>query len=292
MAIFVNTWVEWDKNGKLKHNNWGDELNFFFLQEIFKENFIENTRKDVINYSLIGSVVSDWYTNDNTIVWGAGGQVERNVYKKKPLKVYAVRGPITRKILLKNKIKCPKVYGDPALLLPYYYYPKVKKKYKIGLIPHCSSTYSDVVKRLCKDKRIHLIKMRDYENWTDIIDNVLSCDYIISESLHGLIIAEAYGIPNLWIDISINGAFDTKFHDFFQSIKCDREKALRIHHLCGVDDIIKKLSNYKRGVLPDLKLLVNNCPIKIKDKEFLYRVKHNKVNKTEVKRKKNVRKRS
>ncbi|MFQ8823549.1 MAG: polysaccharide pyruvyl transferase family protein [[Ruminococcus] lactaris] len=43
--------------------------------------------------------------------------------------------------------------------------------------------------------------MSKYENWTDIIDLICSCKMVLSESLHGLIVAESYSIPSVWVEI-------------------------------------------------------------------------------------------
>jgi len=56
---------------------------------------------------------------------------------------------------------------------------------------------SEIVKKFSKDKRIHLIKLRGYQHWLNIIDEILACKYVVPESLHGLIVSESYGIPNL-----------------------------------------------------------------------------------------------
>lgn len=61
-----------------------------------------------------------------------------------------------------------------------------------------------------------MIKMEGYKNWLEVLDQICSCEYIASSSLHGLIMSEAYDIPNLWIELSgklMGGHF--KFHDFF-----------------------------------------------------------------------------
>lgn len=52
--------------------------------------------------------------------------------------------------------------------------------------------------------------------WTEVVDAIRSSDVVLSSSLHGLIVAEAYGIPASWIRISDRlqgGSF--KFNDYY-----------------------------------------------------------------------------
>lgn len=278
--IKINTWTKRDDKGKLKNKNWGDELNFYFLSNLFNKKLVDYYKgAKNENYSFIGSIISDNFLDNNTIIWGSGVQVKTDM-KAKPKKVCAVRGPLTRKFLKEKGIDCPEIYGDPSLLLPYYYYPELPKKYEIGFIPHWSSIDSLQAKRFAKDKRVHLIKLKDYKNWLNVIDEILSCKYIVSESLHGLIMAEAYNIPNLWVDITLKNMYDIKYHDFFLSIGLDRQKPYKVDSKFTVETALKYLKEYKKGVMPDLKKLVEVCPIEIKNKEFLERVKNNKIVKT------------
>jgi hypothetical protein len=54
-----------------------------------------------------------------------------------------------------------------------------------------------------------------------VVKAISECKLILSQSLHGLIVADALGIPNVWIEPSskmIGGEF--KFHDYFSTIEC------------------------------------------------------------------------
>ena len=278
--IKINTWTQRDNNGKLINNNWGDDINFYFLQKLFDKKLVDYQETGRENYTFIGSILTSNFIDSNSIVWGAGIQIPNTKWDESPKKVCAVRGPLTREFLLKKGIECPEIYGDPSLLLPYYYYPIVEKKYKIGLIPHWSSLNSSIVKSFSQKKGVHVIKMSGYNNWLQVIDEILSCDYIISESLHGIIMAEAYGVPNLWVDITLKNIFDIKFHDFFQSIGLDRNKAVKMDKFFTIEKAMKYLQEYKAGTMVDLNALVDACPIEITNKEFLDRVKNNKIVKT------------
>lgn len=260
----VNSWVKFNKNETLFSNNWGDDINFTFLSSIFDADLCYNDSGDTEeNYCLIGSILDNRYVNKNSVIWGSGTQDASIKLTTKPKKVLAVRGPLTRKYLISQGIDCPEIYGDPSVLLPYFYKPEMKKKYKIGLIPHWESLGSPIVKEMCEDSRVHLIKMKGYNYWTDVIDEILSCEYIVSESLHGLIVAETYGIPNLWCNITLN-KYNVKFHDYFQSIGVDRKNPFHIKGGVVVEDLLEALQYYKKGEKIDVEKLMSVCPFKLK----------------------------
>jgi pyruvyltransferase len=132
----------------------------------------------------------------------------------------AVRGPMTRACILENNpgLNVPEIYGDPALLLPFIYIPeKIEKKYKIGIIPH----YAD--KKFMEDHQSGIDRFEGNNividiqgGWKDVIEKVLQCEIIMSSSLHGIIVAEAYGIPAIWAQWTkniIGGQW--KFQDYF-----------------------------------------------------------------------------
>lgn len=143
-------------------------------------------------------------------VWGSGAMRIGDKYNPRAI-FHAVRGPITRQELKKQNISCPEVYGDPALLLPLFYQPSHEKKHALGIIPH----YVD--KNFVKNEG-HIIDVltSDIEGF---INQVASCEKIISSSLHGVIVAHAYGVPVAWVQYSDKLTGDgTKFADYAESV--------------------------------------------------------------------------
>lgn len=270
----INAFVSYDESGNVKSENWGDDLNYYFLREICSQPVLMYNalslayRLELKNYLVIGSTI-DMLCKKNTEVWGAGIIYGEKQLTIKPGKVYAVRGPLTRKVLLQNHVPCPEVYGDPALLVARYYKPSIKKKYKYGIISHVSRLNllrKMVVSGKCLEDfpDILLIDFSKYAQWTDIVDQILSCENILSSSLHGLILSEAYRIPNVWLEFGeslIGGHF--KFHDFFLSINRDRKHPFVIaDNEIILKDIDEELNLWKPGTI-DLNPLIEACPFKL-----------------------------
>lgn len=266
--------------GRIRHANWGDDLNLFFLPSISKDKILPGAflvkcwgvplpwLRKYVKYKCIGSVF-DTIFEDNTIVWGAGMIAKDKFPHVRPLKILAVRGPLTYQRLQENGISCPKVFGDPALLLPYYYKPHVlEKKYRMGIIPHYTDLNKVEVKKMLDYKDVLLINVFNYEKWTTVIDQISSCEMIVSSSLHGLIVSEAYGINNLWVEFGgpiigdVSKRF--KFHDFFLSIGLDRQIPYTITTLTTIEDLIKELKKYQRVPGLSIKPLVSACPFQLK----------------------------
>ena len=265
--IIVNACLFYDV-GRVMPRNWGDDINYFLLKKLFRRNIVcydyssmsHRMRKD--NYLMIGSTLT-LLCNSESIVWGAGVIEPSAELPQRPKKILAVRGPLTREYLIEHGIQCPEIYGDPALLAPYVYSPKIEKKYKLGIIPHYSDYDSPVLDTLRKDPRVLFIKMEGYNKWTDVIDQILSCEQIASSSLHGIILSEAYRIPNLWIEVKGNllgGHF--KFHDFFKSINKDRDKPYIINGNTTYGSLLETMNSWQPGNI-DLTPLINAAPFKI-----------------------------
>lgn len=239
--------------------NFGDILNPYLAEKLIKKeiNWIDPKYYEKENYLLIGSILSD--TNQNSIVWGSGFISENSFCKEVPKKVLAVRGPKSREKLLEQGISCPEVYGDPALLLPKFYNPKnILKKYEIGIIPHYVDKNHVFLSKMKNNmKKINIIDIQN-NNVENFIDEVLKCKLIISSSLHGIIVADAYNIPSYWIRFSediVGGNF--KFLDYFESVKRNDKNPILINESTNIEELEKYFNKYKIDI--DLnKLFISN----------------------------------
>jgi pyruvyltransferase len=94
----------------------------------------------------------------------------------------------------------------------------------IGLIPHYVDKDNNNYKLLkCNlENEGYIVKFIDIEvsdNYEKLIDNINSCKYIISSSLHGVIMGIIYKKKTIFLEFSDKVVGSTfKFQDFFQSL--------------------------------------------------------------------------
>ena len=254
--------------GRVLNRNWGDDINYYFLSLLFRKSIIAydyssiSHRLEKNNYMMIGSSIT-LLCNRKTVIWGSGVIDPEAELPARPKKVLAVRGPLTRQYLIDRGVECPAIYGDPALLLPYVYVPKVSKKYKLGIVPHYSDFDSVALNNLRKRNDVLMIRMEGYNQWTDVIDQINSCECIISSSLHGLIVAEAYGVPSQWISVDgklLGGNY--KFLDFYASIGKEHVAPIKVNETTELDYLCEKAFEWKKGHL-NLEPMVKACPFKM-----------------------------
>ncbi len=239
------------------NRNFGDLLTPYLIYKISGKNAFLCSRKCLKDYYVItGSILGS--TNSNAVVWGAG-ILRLNQKIKKPKRILAVRGPLTRERFLYLGYACPEVYGDPALLLPRFYKPKVKKKYILGIIPH----YVDYsrIKKLLNPEEVLVINLLDPVE--KVIDNILSCWQTISSSLHGLITSQAYNIPSVWAEFSNKVVGDgTKFKDYFLSVGIEPYEPYNfLEEIPSTKELIKIASYRKDKIKLDLNKLMRACPL-------------------------------
>ena len=182
-----------------KHGAHGKSMNVFWWKD--QSNFGDALADNIVTwltgqrptwsdrsskYLTIGSIIHFALPGDS--IWGSG-LLTADAPPIARCRVLAVRGPLTRQAL---KVECP--MGEPGLLVPLVYPDaRPRKPADIGLVPHHSEL--PLVKR-------HLagFKIIDVTQPPKIVvESILGCKRVLSSSLHGLVVADAYQIPSIYV---------------------------------------------------------------------------------------------
>lgn len=189
----------------------------------------------------IGSIIS--WADKHSIVWGAGFMNDDEVFKGG--EVRAVRGPLTSEKLAKAGYPKCEVFGDPALLLPLWITPVLRKMHKISIIPHWKEV--DYFKAKY-GRAYHIIDLRT-KDIKSVVDQITASEFVLSTSLHGIIVPHAYDIPALWIK---KGYIDTdgfKFKDYFRSVDIPYYDGFsNLEELLKGEEAILELFESNRGI--------------------------------------------
>ena len=245
---------------KYKINNVGDKLTPYLYKKMTGKSptYIDIIRGGDSEHVVgVGSILH--YANKNSIIWGSGF-IDKDSKVPRVKKVLSVRGPLTRNKLISNNIDCPDIYGDPGLLVSMFYTPTIERKYIYGYIPHYVDKNNDVLLKLINNTKDYTIIDIEDENIENFIDRINECEYIISSSLHGVILSDAYNIPNVAIKVSNNVVGNGfKFYDYFDSVKRGRDNYIIVDDCLSDDEIDIKLFNYKRPIINKDKI-IDVCP--------------------------------
>lgn len=232
--------------------NWGDCVNQYIIAKMagVELDQVVNDSDSDQTLKAIGSILHrDLKSGD--VLWGTGSIHNSDLPKDLNLNIRAVRGPLTRDLIIKNGYYCPEVYGDPALLMPDFYNPEVEKTNKVGIIPHVTEIDRPEVKSILE--RHPTLKLIDIRlGHEEFIDELKSVEYVLSSSLHGLIAADAYRIPNAKIDIPGPGykGDNWKYYDYFASVGRFVTMGHRINMTTNLQDLTDAAHwNFKFGRL-------------------------------------------
>ncbi len=191
--------------------NVGDSFNPWLIEKLTGSPAVRaNPAQDVLLAA--GSIAR--LSKAGSYVWGSGFMSRKDIVPA-GVSWKAVRGPVSRAMVLDSGQDCPAVFGDPALLTPLIYHPKQLGGCGVGLILHYSH-----LKFLRPGDILVISPLRCGEGGAkSFIDEICRHDYIFSTSLHGLIFANAYGIPARWCKFNgkskrLSGD-DMKFADYF-----------------------------------------------------------------------------
>jgi hypothetical protein len=199
--------------------NVGDQVNIDLIDWLFGRKAILSSQDE--NHLLaIGSLMG--VANAHSQIWGTGVLHPSFPVNNIPAKhVHALRGKLSWQALRDKGIHVGDVpLGDPAFLVSRSFgKQQIPKRYRLGVAAHYVDRSHPWAQEILADPDVADLNV--HADPSDFLQMTVECEAVVSSSLHGLIFAEALGIPNLWIKLSdkvLGEGF--KFRDWFSLADC------------------------------------------------------------------------
>ncbi|PSF04846.1 hypothetical protein C7H09_17630 [Marinobacter fuscus] len=200
--------------------NFGDDINPFLLGKLFDESIIDS--KDVCLIG-IGTIINDRELSrvdcyPRKVVFSSGvgyGSLDSSRFDD-TWDFACVRGPLSAKALdLPEEL----AISDAGLLIPELLAisnEKVDKRYPVTFIPHVESDLSsgNGLQDLCKSLGIKYLSPRVESK--EFVVEVIRSSKVITEAMHGAIIADAVRVP--WVPVKFLVHEPFKWKDWCASV--------------------------------------------------------------------------
>jgi len=171
-------------------SNVGDRITSFLIEQLTGRPGVWARPQPEKQLVGCGSILN--HAMAKNIVWGAGlASFSDGVCEDADIR--SVRGPLSRAVAMACGAVVPEIYGDPGLLVSGYVDRNDMTEGRIGIVPH----YMDFQRAQWwygDDDRLTIIS--PLNGVYDFLEQLTECEFVFSSSLHGCILADAYGIPN------------------------------------------------------------------------------------------------
>jgi hypothetical protein len=206
----------WSTNHWANESNVGDELSPAIVRMVSGRD-VQWSPPEACDIAAIGSIIEMVLSvprHTPTVIWGSGFIGDGPALHHAPLLTTALRGPDSAARLGRDG-DVP--LGDPGLLAGRLLDRSPGKSRSVGLVPHFAELDLPILDPWVSEPGSIISPRLPI---ADFLGAVASCELILSSSLHGLIIADSLGIPNVWVRLSdrvIGSGF--KFRDYFHAVR-------------------------------------------------------------------------
>jgi succinoglycan biosynthesis protein ExoV len=194
-----------------RSRNFGDELNTLLWPRLLPGFFDDDPSSQFLG---IGSILDGRHPDGGLkLVAGSGyGGYERPARLDASWLIHWVRGPRTARML---GLPAELGVGDPAVLLPLAWQAQAGDGRSIGFMPHFESAADGGWQQAAASVGVRLIDPRD--DPLAIIAAIRACRALLSEALHGVIVADALRVP--WVAIEpLAPIHRAKWHDWADTL--------------------------------------------------------------------------
>lgn len=201
----------------IRHFHWKDRRNFgdalgpLLLRRFSRLTPVSASFPDA-ELVTVGSVLQLCPPGWNGVVAGAGKIRETSLWlPSRRTRILALRGPLTAR-----GVPGSFAVGDPGILADELLDQLPVKRHKLGVLPHWSDTRLEHRPEFLKYRPI-IIRVSD--DPMTVIRKIGECEKIVTSSLHGAIVADAFGVPRRIEEMDLT-RLDTsyKFRDYEASL--------------------------------------------------------------------------
>ncbi|MBO9449798.1 polysaccharide pyruvyl transferase family protein [Tropicibacter sp. R16_0] len=192
---------------------------------------------------------------EKPVVWGTGllHPVPKDFLPNVDMAL--VRGPVTAALLgLKTRR-----FGDAGLLVADLIDDVPSKQDRVALVPHHSQMDDpDLHALVAREPALDLVDPRG--DALEVCRRIASSRHVIASSLHGLIVADAFGVPSTWL--SPGEQSHLKYHDYAASVGRPLISPIETHEVPEVLSTLKDGTEltYGEGILSARADLIETFP--------------------------------
>ncbi|MET0386197.1 MAG: polysaccharide pyruvyl transferase family protein [Polyangiales bacterium] len=206
--------------------NPGDELGPTIVSAVLaqKHSALEAWSRSGRRLLTVGSVVQ--LARPGDVVWGAGlRSAELANVLSHDIDVRAVRGPLTADaIKARLGIDC-RVFGDPGLLVPELLGLPRRDRARLQTLPRDPQVLflSHFADPRVPPRRMRHLRMIGKPG--RILAAIQASDVVLSSALHGIVLAEALGVPTVWV-AGLDREPPFKFLDYFHGTQRNNPRSI------------------------------------------------------------------
>ncbi len=215
--------LAWWWRASPRQGNFGDELGWLLLEKLTGRR-VERTalaRCDVVSAGSLLETTLRHGEGNRPVVWGSGFLAAGDPVPSDRLAFAAVRGRLTRERIEGG---ADLALGDPGLLADVLVEARPRRHDRIGFLPHRHDRGKATVRAFAARPEVDLLDV--HASPLDVLERMAACRFVLSSSLHGLIVADALGIPSCWVapTSTVEGA-GYKFRDHYSVFDMEPPRA-------------------------------------------------------------------
>jgi len=181
--------------------NFGDELGPYLVDALFglRVEWAEPEACEIVTVGTVIDMMLSSKRENRPALWGSGlfltasGTISAGEFE-----IAALRGQLTRERIA--DLDSEVALGDPGLLAHVLVETLPRKDHALGIVPHFLDAELPPVAQLRTRPGVTIIDVT--KPAPDVVRDIARCHYVLSSSLHGLVVADSIGTPNAYVPLS------------------------------------------------------------------------------------------